>query len=210
MNGKAATDLSQAGREVTSHWCKPDSEFDMLFPYSRRVTRGCRKLQRMDRVLGGVLIVFILIVTPVWPALAQNSEREAVLALVQGFFDGMAAKDVATLSEHLLDRGQFVSVREEANVPDLRVSSHRNWLAQLPAGETRVLERFWEPTVLIDGRIAVVWTRYDLYVDDVFSHCGTDVFNFIKSETGWLITGITYTVERDECEPSPLGPPVVP
>ena len=161
----------------------------------------------MDRVAGVLALVFILTVTPVWRAVAQNREREAVLALVQGFFDGMAAKDTAVLSRQLLDDGQFVSVREGAGIPDLRVSSHRDWLAQLTAGETRVLERFWEPTVLIDGGIAVVWTRYDLYLDEVFSHCGTDVFNFIKDETGWLITGITYTVQRDECEPSPLGPP---
>ena len=154
------------------------------------------------------MLAFIFTVTPVWRAVAQDSERDAVLALVQGFFDGMAAKDVTTLSEHLLARGQFVSVREDAGIPDLRVSSHTDWLAQVPTGETRVLERFWEPTVLIDGRIAVVWTRYDLYVDEAFSHCGTDVFNFIKDETGWLITGITYTVERGECELSPLGPPV--
>ncbi len=151
----------------------------------------------------GALLVLVVLAGP---ALAQQSDRETVLALVQGFFDAMAAADPEAARSILTVDGQFVSVREGADGPVIRVSSHRDWLAQLGTSETPVLERMWEPTVLIDGRIAVVWTPYDFHTDGKFSHCGTDVFNFLKGEAGWILTGASWTIEREDCDPSPLGP----
>ena len=56
------------------------------------------------------------------------------------------------------------------------------------------------------GPIASVWTPYDFWVDGKFSHCGIDIFDLVKTAEGWKISGLTYTVERTGCAPSPLGP----
>jgi hypothetical protein len=64
----------------------------------------------------------------------------------------------------------------------------------------------WDPDVRIHGAIAVVWTRYDFWVDGKFSHCGVDAFDLVKTAEGWRIAGGVYTVERTGCPPSPLGP----
>jgi len=61
--------------------------------------------------------------------------------------------------------------------------------------------------VLIHKEIAVVWTKYDFHREGKFSHCGVDAFNLIKTQEGWKISGIFYTVEKEGCEEGPLGSP---
>jgi len=65
----------------------------------------------------------------------------------------------------------------------------------------------WDPEVLVHGPIATVRTSYDFHVDGVFSHCGVDVFQFLLTDGGWIITGGTYAIERTGCPKSPLGQP---
>lgn len=65
----------------------------------------------------------------------------------------------------------------------------------------------WDPKIMIHKEIAIVWTKYDFHREGKFSHCGVDAFNLIKAPGGWKISGIIYTVEKEGCEESPLGPP---
>jgi hypothetical protein len=44
-----------------------------------------------------------------------------------------------------------------------------------------------------------VWTYYEFRIGATFSHCGTDAFHFVKDDSGWLITGLAYTIQREGC-----------
>ncbi len=74
------------------------------------------------------------------------------------------------------------------------------------SGQAAYLERMWDPTVLVDGDLGMVWTPDDFWIGDQFSHCGTDVFTIMRTDDGWRLAAIAYNVDRD-CSPSPLGPP---
>ncbi len=37
-------------------------------------------------------------------------------------------------------------------------------------------ERYWSPTVLIRGPMALVWAPYEFQIDGKISHCGIDAF----------------------------------
>ena len=144
--------------------------------------------------------------------LGPSSERDAdeaeVLAAVQKFFDTMTSRDATGAAEVLDGEGDFVSVRWGSDGEQIvRRSSIEDYLADLGAETETYLERMWDPEVRIQGPIATVWTPYDFHVDGVFSHCGIDAFELLRSDTGWVITGAIYTVERTDCAPSPLGPP---
>ena len=65
----------------------------------------------------------------------------------------------------------------------------------------------WAPVVQVQGRIASVWTPYDFHIDGRFSHCGIDTITLLRTDAGWRIAGLLYTVQRTGCAPSPLGPP---
>lgn len=86
-------------------------------------------------------------------------------------------------------------------------SSIAGYLAVLKRETASYLERIWDAEVRIRGPIAVVWAPYDFHIGGKFSHCGIDIFDLVEKESGWVITGATYTVERTGCSESPLGPP---
>lgn len=133
--------------------------------------------------------------------------EDAVLDVVQRFFDTISEKDVETARELLLTDGQFVSIRTVDGKRVVRASSTRNFLDGLARSEGEWLERMWDPEVKVQGDLATVWTPYDFHVDGVFSHCGVDAFDLIRIDGAWRITAGSYTVEREDCAPSPLGPP---
>lgn len=141
-------------------------------------------------------------------AQTDSSDRDAVLATVAAFFSTMTARDVEGARAVLEPEGRFFSVRPGADGEKvIRSFSNQSYLDGL-AGETRrQLERIWSPRVQVHGDVANVWAPYDFHVDGAFSHCGVDSFDLVRTPSGWKITGGAYTVEREGCAPSPLGPP---
>ena len=138
-------------------------------------------------------------------AQAPPAERDAVLKVVQAFFDTMSAKDVEGARAILQPQGRFHAMRMDGAKPDVRAFSNEEYFAQLTASTQKMRERMWNPEVRIHGLIATVTTPYDFWIDGKFSHCGTDVFDLIKTAEGWKIAGGVYTLES-KCDPSPLGP----
>ena len=138
-------------------------------------------------------------------AQAPPAERDAVLKVMQAFFDTMSAKDVDGARSILQPQGRFHAMRMDGAKPDVRAFSNEEYFAQLKASTQKMRERIWNPDVRIHGLIATVTAPYDFWIDGKFSHCGTDVFEFIKTEEGWKIAGGVYTLES-KCAPSPLGP----
>ena len=149
----------------------------------------------------------IVLVVTLTMNLAVIPENVAVIAAVQQFFDTMAAKDVEGAAEVLVPDGQFFSIRTTDGEKVVRRSTNREYLERLASAKDDWLERMWEPEVRIRGDVATVWAPYDFFVNGKFSHCGHDAFQLMKIDGRWMITGGSYTVEVNGCEPSPLGPP---
>jgi hypothetical protein len=137
---------------------------------------------------------------------AQPAEREAVLKVMQAFFDTMAAKDIDGARKILQPQGRFHAMRMRDGKPDVRAFSNEEYFADLKAAKQALRERMWDPEVRIHGLIATVWAPYDFWIDGKLSHCGIDAFDLIKTGDGWKIAGGVYTLESN-CAPSPLGPP---
>ena len=138
-------------------------------------------------------------------AVQSPTEREAVLKVVQTFFDTMTAKDVDGAREILVPQGRFHATNLRGDKRPDRSFAVEEYLADLHASKQVMRERIWNPEVRIHGRIATVWAPYDFWIDGKFSHCGIDAFDLVKTEKGWQIAGGAYTLES-KCEPSPLGP----
>jgi hypothetical protein len=157
-------------------------------------------------VRGGALL--LALTTLGGPIRAQDAnERALVLASVQQFFDILASRDVEAAKRLMLPGGSTVSSRDEDGKVTFRQQSHQEFFDSLPKQQGKFLERMWNPDVRIHGAIATVTTPYDFHRDGKFSHCGTDVFNLVKTPDGWKIAAAIWTVQRTGCPPSPLGPP---
>ncbi len=133
-------------------------------------------------------------------AAAQATDSAVVLGVVQKLFDGMRTKDTALLRAVLIPGTQFVSMRGGRSI---RRQSDSSFLASIGSGKEVLEERMWKPTMFISRDLAHVTAPYDFYIDGRFSHCGDDSFTLLRTETGWKVVGLTYTVVTAECPPAP-------
>jgi hypothetical protein len=157
-------------------------------------------------VLLALLATFGVFLSSTTAAAQTTPEEDAVLAVVQKFFDTMTSGDKTAAQDVLMPDGQYYGVREDADSLVIKRRTHQEYLDGLEQSSGVALERMWNPTVNIHGRIAVVWVPYDFHIDGEFRHCGVDAFSLVKTDTGWKIAGTVYTLEPNGCDPSPLGP----
>lgn len=152
-----------------------------------------------------VLIILLFAAVPATGRTQSATDRDAVLKIVQLFFDTMTARDVEGARKIMIPEGRFFAM--EMRKPNAPPQSFTNeeYFARLQKGKAMNRERIWNAEVRVHGSIATVWAPYDLWTDGKFSHCGVDAFDLIRTDEGWKIAGGAFTMEA-KCEPSPLGP----
>ena len=128
---------------------------------------------------------------------AQSSEEDAVKNAVQTFFDAIGKKSAEIAKSVLYKDGLLHSVKEADNDIVVSTTPHQTFIEKLPSFEGDLLEKMYDPKVLIHGKIAVVWTKYTFHRDGKFSHRGMDAVQLVKTNEGWKICGILYTVEPE-------------
>ena len=132
-------------------------------------------------------------------------ERE-VVATVQRFFDAMRARDTASLRALTApDLVVMASIEPGSpeTAPTIRSQSRAAFLAAMGGSSIELRERMWSPEVRTDGGIASLITRYDFHRGSEFSHCGVDAFQLVRQPTGWIVSGLAYTVRRTGCTSPP-------
>lgn len=136
-----------------------------------------------------------------------QSAKDSVVATVNEFFRAMSAKDSAGSAAVMHPDGVMFASSQRGDSIALRRSTFASYLGSIPTMKADLLERMWEPTVLVHKQLATVWTAYDFHTDRKFSHCGVDVFNLVRYQGRWRIVSVAYTVEPTGCAESPLGKP---
>ncbi len=143
------------------------------------------------------------------PHTPTDADRAAILGTVQSLFDALAAGEGQPLRDIMHPDVLMHSVERAA---DGTRSSSTSTLEQLVArveGSEQVLtERMFDPEVRVSGDLAMVWTPYDFYVGDEFSHCGADALVLARNGDSWTVVALSWTrLQPPECELHPDGPP---
>jgi hypothetical protein len=137
------------------------------------------------------------------PTAKPDADGAQVLKLVQAFCDAMAADNPEACRALFAPASQFTAVRPSPQ----GFTIQRRSMEEFSPPPGKVLERLWHPTVLVAGRLAVVWAPYDFHVNGRFTHNGTDVFTLMKCDSDWRIINLAYTVEPAPPTRHPAGPP---
>jgi hypothetical protein len=130
-----------------------------------------------------------------------------VLAVVQRFLDALAARDPAACKATLAPEGQLQAMNEGAKGQPISYRLLGDFAERLSTGKDRPLERIWNPTVLVQGRIATVWAPYDFHRDGKFSHSGIDVFTLMRAGDDWKIVNLAFNIQPHVPSQHPEGPP---
>lgn len=129
-----------------------------------------------------------------------ENENNVILEKVELFFQSLEKQDTVLYRNLFMPDAQGWSVR-------VRNDSilHRNWLnvdrvKSLINPSAIVKESKLSYEIKVHQQIAMAWIPYTLSVNGKFSHCGVDLFTFIKTDLGWKINSCTFTIEPNGCD----------
>lgn len=135
---------------------------------------------------------------------AQTAAEREVVAVVEKFFEGMAARDTAIMRSTVDASARLMGMSTQAGVTTIRAIAMDQFIASIgnsPRDRPAAIERIYAPEVRIDGNLAQVWTFYTLHQGETFSHCGYDAFQLLRTEQGWKIVNVADTRRRENCDP---------
>ena len=127
-------------------------------------------------------------------ASVDSAEQQAVLAPITQLFDGMAKRDAATIKKPLLSGGTMVLMRD-GKPSQMTFEDFADRVGK--PGTTQIQERIHDPLVRIDHDLAVVWAPFEFLVDGKVDHCGTDLFNLVRTDGKWVIASVADTGRKD-------------
>ncbi len=147
--------------------------------------------------------LFIILCITISKINAQNTalEESAVKATITNLFDGMRTSDTTSIRKAFATKSimQTIANNKEGKAM-VRTEGIDGFIKSIGAPHPEKYdERIVFTKVLIDGKLASVWTDYKFYVGDKFSHCGVNSFQLFKGEEGWKIIYIIDTRRKDNC-----------
>lgn len=128
----------------------------------------------------------------------STAEEQAVLAVVDQLFDGMRARDTASMSAVFAPEARFYGIGRDGQVTVTLPSDFMAGISRAPEG-VLLDEVLHEPEVRVDGPLATVWTYYDFIAGGEFSHCGYDAMQLLRTSGGWKIVALADTRRREGC-----------
>jgi len=158
--------------------------------------------------LNWVVLVPVVFVAPCATAQAQAlpaghepGEEAAILEVMDAYMLEISANDLAAMQARQTPEGMTYRHRARPDGSwEVRARSNREWVAPEMATDQKQHERYWSPTVLVRGAMALVWAPYEYQVDGETTHCGVDVFSFSKIDGVWKVANSMWTVEPNACE----------
>jgi hypothetical protein len=131
-----------------------------------------------------------------------QTQEEQIKSVIKSFFEGMKKGDTASVIKCFIKEPYLYTTFERKGKQIFEKEDFLEFLKQiatpLKPGESYD-ERLTSWSIKIDAQMASVWTPYEFYFGDKFSHCGVNCFQLYKDETGWKIVGIMDTRRREGC-----------
>ncbi|MBK7392296.1 MAG: nuclear transport factor 2 family protein [Chloracidobacterium sp.] len=136
-------------------------------------------------------------------AMFAQDEKRSAIDVVNQLFAGMKAKSAEQIKAVFAADGQLIAIdkpRDGTGFSKTRLFTGEAFAKMISEAKgADFIEVMPSPEARISGDLAIVTGRYTFFVGDKFSHCGTNTFNLVKTETGWRIANGASTLEF-QCE----------
>jgi len=133
---------------------------------------------------------------------AQNSEEQKLKSKINAFFEAFHEKDTSKLKElvhpKILMQTISITLEGKSNFKQEDFEVFLRTVVSIPE-TTQFEEKLLSFNIQRDRTMANVWTPYEFWVNDEFSHCGVNSFQLIKEKDDWKILYIIDTRHRDGC-----------
>jgi hypothetical protein len=148
-----------------------------------------------------MLIAFLplLAAAPAAAQPANEADSAAVLAPVNALFAAFETGDAAAMLRQVYPGGRVTASGLRADgAANLRQLS---WVqfAERIRPDRAFQERIFDPTVAIDGDIAMVWAPFVVRVAGRVSNCGHDHFDLVRENGAWRVMNLTFSSRITGC-----------
>ncbi|KAF9659488.1 nuclear transport factor 2 family protein [Tenacibaculum sp. Mcav3-52] len=147
-----------------------------------------------------LLIVFAL--TTVISA-QESSEKKVIKKTIETFFEGLHKGDSTLVSSTLNSTINIQTTFTNKEGKKVLVTESKSKLLANIANkkpEHTYLERLVSWDIKVDGNLASVWTLYEFYLNDKFSHCGANSFQLFNNNGKWEIIYLVDMRRRNNCK----------
>jgi len=144
--------------------------------------------------------LFVLTALTFSSQLKAQDEEAAVKAVIETMFDSMREADSAKLHTVFIDEVIMQSIIPKRGVMSINKGNLQGFLTGIGTPHEHVYdERILDYQIKIDGPMATVWTPYEFYLGEEFSHCGVNSFQLMKKAEGWKIIYLVDTRRIKDC-----------
>lgn len=150
-----------------------------------------------------IVTVVLLILSIQLATAQQKTEEQAIKKVIQSFFKGLHEGDSTLMSKtlHKDIKIQTTSTnREQKRI--IRTQSRQQLLEGVANKKpsNKYFEKLLSYDIKIDGNLASVWTPYEFYLNDNFSHCGANSFQLFNNNGDWQIIYLVDMRRRNGCK----------
>lgn len=133
---------------------------------------------------------------------AQNGGEEMVKNTIDSFFKAFHQQDSTAIkklvSEDIVLQTIVGNTKGSAQVKIEKFDQFLKSIVSIPS-TIKFEERIRTYNIQIDGPMANVWTKYEFWVNDNFSHCGVNSFQLFNDQGLWKIIYLIDTRRKEGC-----------
>ncbi len=148
-----------------------------------------------------IAILFTLIAAFSINCFAQATTEDSVKAVVTGLFSAMKSSDGQGVMKAFSDSAILQTIgNSKTGQTVIRTQNVKDFAAFVNTtvnGDAD--ERISFETIKIDADLAIVWTPYQFYYKNQFSHCGVNSFHLIRINGEWKIHFLIDTRRKTPC-----------
>jgi len=146
--------------------------------------------------------IFYLCVLLTSVVFAQEDENAKVKATINTFFEGFHKGDTILVKSVMMDKMLLQTTYKTKEGNNVLVSEESSKL--MSAIANRPNDQKWDERLLtyniqVDGIMAHVWTPYEFWFNDEFSHCGVNSFQLFNDNGHWKIIYLIDTRRQNRC-----------
>jgi len=134
---------------------------------------------------------------------AQRAQEDKIKEVISLFFEGLQSGDTLkikqTISDELVLQTTFINKEGKSILREEEVSKFLNSVASKNP-EDKWEEKLLSYHIQIDGNMANVWTPYEFYLNNNFSHCGVNSFQMFHDSVKWKIIYLIDTRRKQDCK----------
>ena len=131
-----------------------------------------------------------------------SDEEIKVKQVVLDIFDAMRETDSIKLKNCFMDNVDvYTAFKHPIKGNQMKPGNIQDFITSVGTPHEGLYdERLGDYEIHVDGPLASMAVDYFFFVNDNFSHCGVDYFQFFKTSEGWKIFFLADTRRKSNCE----------